>query len=824
MLGFAKAPPAQVAVPTQVNWTQLGSYTPPVVRYGATVVNDVATGQLLVFGGQTPTQVNNGSGLVNDTWTFTGQRWIQLHPPDPPSPRIHAAAARDAAHRVVVLFGGYTANAEVSETWIWDGTAWTQQHPAHFPSPRFGAKMAYDPATQRIILFGGSIITNGVETPFGDTWTWDGTDWTQQTTVVTPPARTLFGFADGSATSAPVLFGGTLGQGESLGDTWVWNGLSNSWVPQATVSAPSGRFGHSMAYDPQLGKTVLYGGSNLGASASGIGFSIGSQTLGDTWTWDGTQWNQISPSGATPDLRVYAGMAFDPANSAMTLFSGGTNTGAHNDTWRFDGSTWTREDLTAPDELGSGMLAREPGSLGTVILFGGGDEYGAVSTQTWRWDGSQWTLLYPAHSPGWGAGGTLTFDPATNSTILFGGYDRDWSNETWSWDGNDWTQLNPATSPLARAVAAATYDGATHQIVLFGGLGNSGVLGDTWTWDGSNWTEQHPANSPPARFTAGMAYNVATQQVVLFGGTVFNQQYFDDTWTWDGINWTQQQPANVPPARAYTAMAYDSGSSSAILFGGCTSCFATPTDSDTWSWDGQDWTQLQPTNAPPGRAAQAMVDGNASSPLLMFGGTRSVFEPSDSGTPNLNDLWAFSAAQPPIPTTVVSRKTHGAAGAFNVDLPLTGNPGIECRSGGANNDHQVILTFAVPVTALSEATVTPGGSGSGNVAGTPIINGNEVTVNLTNVSNAQTLTINLIGVSDGTKSGDVSVPMSVLAGDTNDDGSVNSTDIAQTKSQSGNVVGSSNFRDDVTVDGNLNSGDIALVKSRSGTALPDAFR
>jgi hypothetical protein len=75
-------------------------------------------------------------------------------------------------------------------------------------------------------------------------------------------------------------------------------------------------------------------------------------------------------------------------------------------------------------------------------------------------------------------------------------------------------------------------------------------------------------------------------------------------------------------------------------------------------------------------------------------------------------------------------------------------------------------------------------------------------------------------VSDGTKSGDVSVPMSVLAGDTNDDGSVNSTDIAQTKSQSGNVVGSSNFRDDVTVDGNLNSSDIALVKSRSGTALP----
>ncbi|MGI8957431.1 MAG: dockerin type I domain-containing protein, partial [Chthoniobacterales bacterium] len=62
--------------------------------------------------------------------------------------------------------------------------------------------------------------------------------------------------------------------------------------------------------------------------------------------------------------------------------------------------------------------------------------------------------------------------------------------------------------------------------------------------------------------------------------------------------------------------------------------------------------------------------------------------------------------------------------------------------------------------------------------------------------------------------------MAVLAGDTNADTSVNSADISQTKSQSGQPVSASNFREDVTVDGNLNSGDIGLVKSKSGTALP----
>ncbi len=57
-------------------------------------------------------------------------------------------------------------------------------------------------------------------------------------------------------------------------------------------------------------------------------------------------------------------------------------------------------------------------------------------------------------------------------------------------------------------------------------------------------------------------------------------------------------------------------------------------------------------------------------------------------------------------------------------------------------------------------------------------------------------------------------------GDTNADGAVNSADIAQTKSQSGKSLTTSNFREDITADGNLNSADIGLVKSKSGTALP----
>jgi hypothetical protein len=61
--------------------------------------------------------------------------------------------------------------------------------------------------------------------------------------------------------------------------------------------------------------------------------------------------------------------------------------------------------------------------------------------------------------------------------------------------------------------------------------------------------------------------------------------------------------------------------------------------------------------------------------------------------------------------------------------------------------------------------------------------------------------------------------MSILAGDTTADGTVNSADIAQTKSQSGQSITNSNFREDLTVDGNINSSDIGFVKSKSGTGV-----
>ncbi|HEU0207853.1 MAG TPA: hypothetical protein VFQ78_02640 [Candidatus Udaeobacter sp.] len=182
---------------------------------------------------------------------------------------------------------------------------------------------------------------------------------------------------------------------------------------------------------------------------------------------------------------------------------------------------------------------------------------------------------------------------------------------------------------------------------------------------------------------------------------------------------------------------------------------------------------------------------------------------------NLIDV-AQSYVFDPLLVKAVSRKVHGAT-PFDVNLPLSGAPGIECRMGqgvGAN-EHQVIVSFASPVT-VSSAAIT---QGTGSVSGTSVA-ANDVIINLTGVTNAQTIGITLFGVNDGTTATNVIIPMGVLLGDTSANGSVNSSDVSQTKAQSGFALTPLNFRTDVTVNGAINSSDVSSVKTQSGTALP----
>jgi hypothetical protein len=172
-----------------------------------------------------------------------------------------------------------------------------------------------------------------------------------------------------------------------------------------------------------------------------------------------------------------------------------------------------------------------------------------------------------------------------------------------------------------------------------------------------------------------------------------------------------------------------------------------------------------------------------------------------------------------LPLQAASRKSHGGAGTFDINMPISGAKGIEPRIGGIPGNHQIMFTFANNVS-LASAGVIPAQNGAGRLAGPPIVNGNRITLNLTDVTNQQVLTVQLTGVSDGLVSSDLTIPIGILAGDANADQRVNVADVNRTKAASGHLVNRNNFRFDVNLDGQINVDDTNLVKSVSGTSLP----
>jgi hypothetical protein len=168
--------------------------------------------------------------------------------------------------------------------------------------------------------------------------------------------------------------------------------------------------------------------------------------------------------------------------------------------------------------------------------------------------------------------------------------------------------------------------------------------------------------------------------------------------------------------------------------------------------------------------------------------------------------------------SVVSRKVHATAGTFDIDLPLTGPRGIECRApgstGDAGVDYKLIFSFAGAVTSCGTAS-------TGSVSAGPAAN--QCTVKLTGVPNAQYTTVNLTGVNVPTACpafiGNVSGTIGLLLGDTNADRRVNVGDTNQTRSRSGQTTNNTNKRSDVNLDGRINVGDTNFVRSHSGSSI-----
>ncbi len=138
----------------------------------------------------------------------------------------------------------------------------------------------------------------------------------------------------------------------------------------------------------------------------------------------------------------------------------------------------------------------------------------------------------------------------------------------------------------------------------------------------------------------------------------------------------------------------------------------------------------------------------------------------------------FLADQPntPLLSRVVSRKTDGSAGTFDINMPIPGAAGVEDRVASSVGSHTLVFTFT---SRLTNGTAT---SSSGTVSGVTF-GGNDMIVNLTNITDLRTATVTAHNVTgpNGTLAS-ISVNATFLIGDVTGDRTVNGGDttVAQT--------------------------------------------
>jgi hypothetical protein len=278
----------------------------PLPRNSAALAYDAVRKQLVLFGGDA------GLGqALGDTWVWNGSSWRVQNPRTSPPGRAYAQMAFDAAHGVVLLFGG-NPRSPMDDTWTWDGSTWTEQHPAVRPPAEYESAMDYDAALGAVVL----VTQQTAEPP--KTWAWDGTTWRQLTTARSPSGKSP-AMAYDPVAKQMVLF--------SRQNTWTFDGVN--WT-QAPAQGPSQASLPNMAYDAATGSMVLFADGGQGA----------------TWTWDGAAWTQRCPPASPPRLTStgpMAAMAYDADGLVVVVFGGaGANSLVSNATWTWDGKTWAQ--------------------------------------------------------------------------------------------------------------------------------------------------------------------------------------------------------------------------------------------------------------------------------------------------------------------------------------------------------------------------------------------------------------------------------------------------------------------------------------------------
>lgn len=273
------------------------------------------------------------------------------------------------------------------------------------------------------------------------------------------------------------------------------------------------------------------------------------------------QWTSLS-TGVHPGPRADHAMAYDTARGNIVMFGGSSGPITFADTWTFQATGspygWVQHGVVGPTPR-TGHTMVYDAARQVVVMFGGILIGGSMSNETWEWDGSTWTLRTPTTSPPPRSHTAAAAWPALNGVVFHGGYPTGTTPHFWLWDGVDWQDITTAETPNDTAHTMA-YHAGVQQLVLHG-------PGGTRLWNGTTWRSEY---GPIPRHNARMVYDPVHDRVVMFGGNTdpSSSTYPNQTMVWNGL-WAETTTANpYAPVRECFGMVFDQAAGVPTLYGG----------------------------------------------------------------------------------------------------------------------------------------------------------------------------------------------------------------------------------------------------------------
>lgn len=269
----------------EAKWHKIEVAKTPRARTFACMVYDEDKDRIILFGGNKVLfgEETKYTNLLNDTWEFRNNEWIELKTENSPSPRAEASMVYDPIKHSIILFGGYTIlddeYVKLGDTWEFFDNKWTQVSNSG-PTPRSGASMIFDENLGCAILFGGSAYDRQYGSSKGETWVWKSNKWTK---LDNKQPRGIYNsaMAFSPLKNITMRFGGWDGETrERTDNTWFFD--NNQWHKKEYKISPSPRNHSAMVYDKKNHQFLLFGGHD------------GEFIFGDIWVFIQGKWSKLN--------------------------------------------------------------------------------------------------------------------------------------------------------------------------------------------------------------------------------------------------------------------------------------------------------------------------------------------------------------------------------------------------------------------------------------------------------------------------------------------------------------------------------------------------